>query len=81
MQVSISRKGNCWDSVPMESCRGPLKTELFRHRRFATREQAKREITEYIGIFCATKEVPLWDNRIRKQARPGHLSPAASSLP
>ena len=35
-----------------------------------TREQAKREITEYIEIFY---------NRIRKQARPGHLSPAAFS--
>ena len=70
MQVSMSRKGNCWDNAPMESCWGSLKTELIHHRRFATREQAKREITEYIEIFY---------NRIRKQARLGHLSPAAFS--
>jgi putative transposase len=38
------------------------------HRRFATRDQAKREITEYIEIFY---------NRQRKQARLGYLSPAA----
>ncbi len=68
MQASMSRKGNCWDNAPMESCWGSLKTELVHHRRFATREQARREITEYIEIFY---------NRIRKQARLGHLSPAA----
>ena len=70
MQVSMSRKGNCWDNAPMESCWGSLKTELVHHRRFSTREQAKREITEYIEIFY---------NRIRRQARLGHLSPAAFS--
>lgn len=68
MQVSMSRKGNCWDNAPMESCWGSLKTELIHHRRFATRNEAKREITEYIEIFY---------NRIRKQARLGYLSPAA----
>ncbi len=52
----------------MESCRGSLKTELVHHRRFITREQAKREITEYIEVFY---------NRMRKQARLGFLSPAA----
>ena len=43
MQVSMSRKGNCWDNAPMESYWGSLKTELVHHQRFATREQAKRE--------------------------------------
>lgn len=70
MQVSMSRKGNCWDNAPMESCWGSLKTELVHHRSFSTREQAKREITEYIEIFY---------NRMRRQARLGHLSPVAFS--
>jgi putative transposase len=52
----------------MESCWGSLKNELVHHRRFVTREQAKREITEYIEIFY---------NRQRKQAGLGYLSPAA----
>jgi transposase InsO family protein len=39
-------------------------------RRFINREQAKREVTEYIEVFY---------NRIRKQARFGYLSPAAFS--
>ena len=64
----MSRKGNCWDNAPMESFCGALKSELVHHRRFSTREQAQREITEYIEIFY---------NRIRKQARLGYLSPAA----
>jgi len=67
MQASMSRKGSCWDNAPMESCWGSLKTELVHHRDFATREQAKQEITEYIEIFY---------NRMRKQARLGYLSPA-----
>ena len=67
MQVSMSRKGDCWDNAPMESCWGSLKTELIHHCRFATREQARRQVTEYIEVFY---------NRIRKQARLGFLSPA-----
>ena len=70
MQSSMSRKGNCWDNAPMESFWGSLKTEWVHHRRFINREQAKREITEYIEIFY---------NRIRKQARLGYLSPVAFS--
>lgn len=70
MQASMSRKGDCWDNAPMESFWGSLKNELVHHRRFTTREQANREITEYIEIFY---------NRIRKQARLGYLSPAAFS--
>lgn len=49
---------------------GSLKTEWVHHRRFINREQAKREITEYIEIFY---------NRIRKKARLGYLSPIAFS--
>lgn len=67
MIPSMSRKGNCWDNAPMESFWGTLKTELVHHRRFATRNQARQEITEYIEIFY---------NRMRRQARLGFLSPA-----
>lgn len=70
MRTSMSRKGNCWDNAPMESFWSTLKTELVFHCRFATREQAKRVITEYIEIFY---------NRLRKQARLGFLSPIAFS--
>jgi putative transposase len=68
MKVSMSRKGNCYDNAPMESFWGTLKNELIYHQRYMTREQAMREITEYIEIFY---------NRQRIQARLGYLSPAA----
>ena len=68
MTTSMSRKGDCWDNAPMESFWGTLKNELVHHRRYRTRAQAIREITEYIEIFY---------NRQRKQARLGYLSPAA----
>ena len=47
---------------------GTLKNELVHHRRYETREQARREITEYIEIFY---------NRQRRHSRLGNLSPAA----
>jgi transposase InsO family protein len=68
MKVSMSRKGNCYDNAPMESFWGTLKNELVYHHRYETRNQAIREITEYIEVFY---------NRQRIQARLGYLSPAA----
>ena len=67
MEASMSRKGDCYDNAPMESFWGTLKNELVHHRRYKTREQAIREITEYIEVFY---------NRQRRQARLGYLSPA-----
>lgn len=68
MQASMSRRGNCYDNAPIESFWGTLKNELVHRRRYETREQARREITEYIEVFY---------NRQRRQERLGYLSPAA----
>ena len=76
MQTSMSRKGNCWDNAPMESFFGTLKTESLHHYRFATREEARRVVFEYIEVFYAPKEVPLGDNRIRRHAKINNQSPA-----
>jgi transposase InsO family protein len=67
MRASMSRKGDCYDNAPMESFWGTLKSELIHHCHYKTREQAIREITEYIEVFY---------NRQRRQARLGYLSPA-----
>lgn len=48
---SMSRRGNCYDNAPMESFWGTRKNELVHHRRYATREQARQEIAEYIELF------------------------------
>ena len=68
MISSMSRKGNCYDNAPMESFWGTLKNELVHHRRYTTREQARREITEYIELFY---------NRQRRHSRLGNRSPAS----
>jgi putative transposase len=66
--VSMSRRGNCYDNAPMESFWGILKQELVYHRHFTTRQEAMREIREYIEVFY---------NRQRIQAKLGYLSPVA----
>lgn len=64
---SMSRKGNCYDNAYMESFFHTLKTELIRHNRFRTREEAKLSIFEYVEVFY---------NRIRKHSALGYKSPA-----
>jgi len=68
MRPSMSAKGNCYDNAPMESFWGTLKTELVFHRQYSTRQEAIRDITEYIEIFY---------NRQRRQKKLDYLSPAA----
>jgi len=64
----MSGKGNCFDNAPMESFWGTLKQELVHHRHYTSRQEAIRDITEYIEIFY---------NRQRRQAKLGFLSPTA----
>ncbi len=49
--VSMSRKGNCYDNAVVESFFSNLKNELIHHRRFASRDEARAEIFEYIEVF------------------------------
>ena len=63
---SMSRKGNCWDNAPVESFFATIKRELIHHRRYHTRDEARRDIFEYIEVFY---------NRQRKHSSIGYLSP------
>lgn len=67
MQMSMSRKGNCWDNAPMESFFGTLKKELVHHKKYRSREEARRDIFEYIEVFY---------NRQRLHSSLGYKSPA-----
>ena len=67
LRVSMSGTGNCFDNAPMESFWGTLKQELVHHRHYSNRQEAIRDITEYIEIFY---------NRQRLQAKLGFLAPA-----
>jgi len=63
---SMSRKGDPWDNAPMESFFATLKTELIYDERFATQEDAKAKIFEYIEVFY---------NRERRHSSLGLRSP------
>jgi hypothetical protein len=60
MTASMSRKGNCYDNAQIESFWGTLKNEPVYHRDYLTRQEAIKDITEYIEIFY---------NRQRRQKR------------
>ena len=68
IEVSMSGKGNCWDNAVMESFWSTLKTEEVYQKNYATREQARAAIFEYIEIFY---------NRKRLHSSIGYKSPEA----
>jgi len=67
IQVSMSRRGNCWDNAPVESFFSSLKTELFAGQPVPrTRDAARRDLFEYIEVFY---------NRKRRHSALGYMSP------
>jgi putative transposase len=63
---SMSRRANCWDNAPMESFFASLKKELVHDEDYATREEARSSIFEYIEVFY---------NRVRRHSSLGYRSP------
>jgi transposase InsO family protein len=63
---SMSEVGQCWDNAPMESFFGRLKCEVAPGQMFATRDQARAELFEYLEVFY---------NRVRRHSSLGFLSP------
>lgn len=49
-QVSMSRKGNCWDNAVMERFFGSLKSEWLAGQRYYSRQAARRDVIEYIEM-------------------------------
>jgi len=64
---SMSRKGNCYDNACVESFFSTLKTELIRRQRYATREEARAAIFDYIEVFY---------NRQRRHSTLAYKTPA-----
>jgi transposase InsO family protein len=67
IECSMSRRGNCWDNAPMESFFASLKKELVHHEDYATRDEARASIFEYIEAFY---------NRVRRHSALGYVAPA-----
>jgi transposase InsO family protein len=57
VEVSMSGVGQCWDNAAMESFWATLKTELVHHERYATRDQARASIFEYMEVFYNRKRL------------------------
>jgi putative transposase len=66
MIQSMSRKGNCWDNAPMESCFGTLKTELVHQACYETRDAARHDLFAYIEGYY---------NRQRLHSALGYITP------
>jgi transposase InsO family protein len=71
IRASMSRKGNGWDNAVMERFFGTLKRECTSRARFATHEQARTALFEYIEVYY---------NRVRKHSTLGYLSPVQFEL-
>ncbi|TGK87952.1 IS3 family transposase [Leptospira noumeaensis] len=57
MKQSMSRKGDCWDNAVSESFFKTLKSELIRHVKFKSIEEAKKNLFFYIEIFYNRKRI------------------------
>jgi putative transposase len=66
MVPSMSRKADCWDNAVVESFFSTLKQELVYRRDFATHDEARAALFEYIEGFY---------NRTRRHSTLGYLSP------
>jgi len=66
IELSMSRKANCWDNALMESFFGSLKVECVDRQIFATRQAAKTAVFEWVESFY---------NRQRLHSALGYLSP------
>ena len=66
MKASMSRTGNCYDNAPMESFFHTLKVELVHQRRWATRDEARRDLFSYVEGYY---------NRQWMHSALGYLSP------
>ncbi len=67
MKSSMSRNGDYWDNSVAESFFGSLKTELVFDSQYSTREEAERDVIDYIEMFY---------NSNRRYFYFGYLSPA-----
>ena len=64
--ISMSRKGDCYDNALIESFWGTMKAECLKQGIYATHQEAKGALFEYIEVYY---------NRKRRHSSLGYLSP------
>lgn len=71
IRCSMSRRGNCYDNAAVESFFATLKVERVYDRHYASLEEARADLTEYIEGFY---------NRIRRHSTLEYVSPVVYEL-
>ncbi len=66
LDLSMSRRGNCWDNSVVESFFSNLKRERIRNKIYKTRQDARKDIFNYIELFYNPK---------RRHGHLGKMSP------
>jgi putative transposase len=66
VEVSMSKKADCYDNALMESFFGTVKEECVYRHTFRTRSEARQTIFEYLEVFY---------NRTRRHSALGQVSP------
>ena len=66
IEISMSRKGDCYDNALMESFFGTVKEECFELQTYQTRAEARSSVFEYLEVFY---------NRQRRHSSLGYVSP------
>lgn len=57
IELSMSRRGNCWDNAVAESFFATLKTELVYGRSWSTRQTLRLAVFDYIEVFYNRKRL------------------------
>jgi putative transposase len=57
IELSMSRRGNCWDNAVAESFFATLKTELVYGRSWPTRHQLRAAVFDYVEVFYNRKRL------------------------
>lgn len=68
LEISMSRRGNCYDNACQESFFASLKKERVRNKVYKTRNEAEADIFDYLEYFY---------NRKRRHSSIGMMSPVA----
>src|ERR1700680_25056 len=66
IEISMSRKGDCYDNALMESFFGTVKEECVERQTYQTRAEARSSVFEYLEVFY---------NRQRRHSSLGYVSP------
>ena len=64
IEISMSRRGNCWDNAVAESFFSNLKKEKIRRKVYKTRDDTRADVFNYIEVFYNPKRRHTHNDRV-----------------